>query len=120
MDRGTLYDAVRELAYADRFDDAQTVLDGMDQDDDRVLTYSGFTHRKLDNLELANAFYRDATTKNTYNILARSYMCQGYVEAGDTDAAIAEWREVMARGGEGAWAEASLHETIRFGLTHNY
>ena len=121
LDTDTLYGAVRELAYAGRYLDAQGVLAAMaDQSDDRVLTYWGFTHRKMGNIELANAFYEDALKKNPDNILARSYMGQGFVAAGDQDAAIEQWREIKARGGEGSWAEASLRKAIRTGMTYSY
>lgn len=121
LDTDTLYGAVRELAYAGRYLDAQGVLDAMpDQSDDRVLTYWGFTHRKLGDLELANAFYQQAIDANPDNILARSYMGQGYVEEGRTDEAIAQWQEIKARGGLGTWAEESLRTAIRDGRTFNY
>jgi len=121
LDADTLYRAVRELAYAGRYDDAQGVLRAMpDQADDRVLTYWGFTHRKMGNSVLARSYYRRAIEANPDNILARSYMGQGYVEDGDTDAAIAQWREIKARGGVGSWAEAALREAIRTGLTYSY
>lgn len=117
----TLYRAVRELAYAGRYADAQAVLGAMpDQNDDRVLTYWGFTHRKLGHAALAAAFYDQAIARNPDNILARSYMGQGFVEAGDTEAAIAQWREIKARGGAGSWAEAALREAIRTGMTFSY
>lgn len=121
LDDGTLYRAVRELAYAGRYEDAQGVLRVMaDQTDDRVLTYWGFTHRKMGNQALARTYYEQAIYRNPDNILARSYMGQGFVEDGNTDAAIAQWYEIKARNGEGTWAEASLREAIRTGLTHNY
>ncbi len=121
LDADTLYGAVRELAYAGRYDDAQGVLRMMpDQNDDRVLTYWGFTNRKLGHLELANAFYRDAIARNPDNILARSYMGQGFIEEGRTDEAIAQWREIRARGGEGSWAEVSLRNAIRTGVTYSH
>ena len=121
LDSDTLYDAVRELAYAGRYLDAQGVLQAMpDQADDRVLTYWGFTHRRLGNVELANAFYQDAIDRNPNNILARSYMAQGFVEAGRMDEAVAQWREITARGGKGSWAETSLREALRTGVTQNY
>ena len=121
LDADTLYAAVRELAYAGRLADAQAVLRAMpDQRDDRVLTYWGFTHRKMGNRVLARSYYERAIAANPDNLLARSYMGQGFVADGDTDAAIAQWREIKARGGEGSWAEASLRETIRTGLTYNY
>ena len=91
-----------------------------DQSDDRVLTYWGFTHRKLGHTELANAFYLKALAKNPDNLLARSYMGQGFVAEGRVDDAIAQWREIRARGGEGTWAEASLRESIRSGITYSY
>lgn len=115
-----LYDAVRELAYAGQYVNAQGILRVMDQDDDRVLTYWGFTYRKMGELELANAFYENAITTNPDNILARSYMGQGFVSEGKTELAIEQWREIKARGGEGSWAEASLREAIRTGLTYSY
>lgn len=121
LDSDTLYEAVRELAYAGRYGDAQGVLREMaDQNDDRVLTYWGFTHRKLGNLELANTFYTHAITRNPDNILARSYMGQGHVEEGRMDEAIAQWQEIKARGGTGTWAEASLRQAILTGSTYSY
>ncbi|WP_170418214.1 tetratricopeptide repeat protein [Ruegeria arenilitoris] len=115
-----LYQAVRELAYNGQFENAQSVLRVMDQDDDRVLTYWGFTYRKMGEAELAETYYQRAIESNPDNILARSYMGQGYVTEGKTELAIAQWREIKARGGEGTWAEASLREAIRTGLTYSY
>lgn len=121
MDLDGLLGAARELAYAGRYDEAQGVLRVLsDQKDDRVLTYWGFTHRKLGNVSLANAFYEQALTENPDNILARSYMGQGFVEEGRTEEAIVQWREIMARGGEGSWAEESLRKAIKSGVTYNY
>ncbi len=115
-----LYDAVRELAYDGQYENAQGILRIMDQDDDRVQTYWGFTYRKMGELELANVFYQKAIDANPDNLLARSYMAQGFVAEGKTDLAIEQWREIKARGGEGTWAEASLREAIRTGLTYSY
>ncbi|WP_170468616.1 tetratricopeptide repeat protein [Ruegeria arenilitoris] len=115
-----LYDAVRELAYDGQLESAQEILRVMDQNDDRVLTYWGFTYRKMGELDLANAYYSDAIAANPDNLLARSYMGQGFVTEGKTDLAIAQWREIKARGGEGTWAEASLREAIQRGLTYSY
>lgn len=121
LDTDTLYGAVRELAYAGRYQDAQGVLSVMsDQSDDRVLTYWGFTHRQMGNAELALSFYEQALSRNPDNLLARSYMAQGMVAEGKLDAAIAQWREIKARGGEGSWAETSLKTAISTGKTYNY
>lgn len=116
-----LYGAVREYAYAGQYENAQTILTAMDdQSDDRVLTYWGFTHRKLGNVELGMAFYDRAVSINPDNLLARSYMGQAHVEAGDTYLAWVQLQEIRTRGGTGTWPEQSLAEAIRSGETYNY
>lgn len=116
-----LYDNVRALAHSKRFDDAQAVLAAMsDQSEDRVLTYWGFTHRKLGDVGLGMAFYDQAITQNPNNILARSYLGQAHVEAGDLVAARNELQEIRKRGGAGTWAETSLASAIQTGITFNY
>ncbi len=121
LDSETLYKAVRELAYAGRYHDAIKVLDQMpEQLDDKVLTYRGFTARKLGDLELANVYYQQAIELNPDNILARSYMGQGKVSEGDLVTATLQLREIQNRGGAGTWAETSLRDAIATGSTYNY
>ena len=121
LDSDTLYKAVRELAYAGRYQDAIKVLDQMpEQLSDRVLTYRGFTARKLGRAEAATAYYSQAIAINPDNILARSYMGQGFVEAGDKLAALEQLREIQTRGGTGTWSEVSLRTAIQSGTTYNY
>jgi len=121
LDGDTLYEAVRELAYAGRYDEAIQVLDEMpNQTSDRVLTYRGFTARKLGRAQAAEAYYQQAIALNPDNILARSYMGQGYVEAGDKVAALTQLREIQARGGTGTWSEISLRRAIESGKTYSY
>lgn len=116
LNQDELYDAAREKAYAGRYDDAIGVLDDMaDQQSDKVLTYRGFTARKLGQLELANLYYQQALEANPDNILARSYMGQGFAEAGDKVAAMIQLREIRARGGAGTWAEKALATTLETG-----
>ncbi|NNK16215.1 MAG: hypothetical protein HKP51_04840 [Sulfitobacter sp.] len=115
-----LEDAVRELAYAGRNQEAQQVLAQMDQTSDLVMTYWGFTHRKLGNLTKARDFYTFAIEKNPDNILARSYMGQGLVAEGNVAAALRQLREIRSRGGQDTWAEASLVKAIATGVTYNY
>lgn len=121
LDPDRLYGAVRELAYAGRLKDAQGVLAVMpDQNDDRVLTYWGFTWRKLGNTELGREFYLKAINRNPDNLLARSYMGQGMVSDGDVEGAAVQLAEIRARGGTGSWPETSLAEALRSGRTHDY
>lgn len=116
-----LIGAVRELAYAGRFLDAQGVLKAMpDQRDDLVLTYWGFTHRKLGHPKLANTFYARAISQNPDNHLARSYMGQGLVESGQMAQALAQWKEIRKRGGTDTWAEVSLRTALESGQTYSY
>ena len=121
MNGDQLLETARELAYLDRFEDAQAVLAAHpDQKNDRVLTYWGFTNRKLGRTDLANGFYQQAIAQNPDNILARSYMAQGFVSEGKYVEALREWKEIRARGGAGTWAEVSLRQAIETGQTINY
>jgi tetratricopeptide (TPR) repeat protein len=116
-----LYRAARELAYAGRYGETLNVLAAMsDQRDDRVLTYRGFVHRSMGDLALGERYYRDAIAANPDNLLARSYMGQGFVEEGRIDEAYAQLVEIRARGGEGGWPAEALETAIRTGVTTNY
>jgi tetratricopeptide (TPR) repeat protein len=113
--------AIQELAFFGDINAAQQILRQLDNPtSDLALTYWGFTHRKQGNLTLANLFYQDAIDRNPDNILARSYMGQGFVEAGKMDAAIAQWQAINSRDGADSWAARSLESAIRTGLTYNY
>ncbi len=121
LDDDTLYGAVREFAYAGQYDHAQAALTAMsDQEDDRVLTYWGFTHRKMGDVATGMAYYRQAIAKNPKNILARSYMGQALVEQGDLVGAQAQLDAIVDAGGRGSWAEASLYQAITTGKTYSY
>ena len=115
------YQAVRELAYLERYTAALMVLDAMsDQRDDRVLTYRGFIKRKVGQMDQAFQYYRDAIDKNPDNLLARSYMGQGFVELGDIPLARRQHQEILTRGGQGTWAEVSLRDALASGRTYRY
>ena len=73
LNQEQLLGAARELAYAGRQEDAQAVLSVMaDQQDSVVLTYWGFTHRKLGNSELARAYYDQALARDFWAELLKS------------------------------------------------
>jgi tetratricopeptide (TPR) repeat protein len=115
------YQAVRELAYLERYAAAARVLDAMsDQRDDRVLTYRGFLKRKVGQMDQALRYYQAAIEKNPNNLLVRSYMGQGFVDSGDLAAARRQHDEILARGGKGTWAEASLRDALASGRTYRY
>lgn len=120
LDDDLRYNAVRELAYAGKLDHASDVLDAMQAGDDRVLTYRGFIARQQGDWAQALAYYQDALRANPDNILARSYMGQGYVLQGEIPAAQVQLQEIRDRGGRGSWAEASLLRALRTGQTSAY
>jgi tetratricopeptide (TPR) repeat protein len=120
LDTDGFYENVRELAYAGRYSDAQQILALMPQDDDRTLTYMGFTNRKQGNMDVAMSYYTQALQVNPANVLARSYMGQGLVEQGEMKQAMAQLRAIRAHDGSGTWAEASLRTAIATGETFNY
>lgn len=117
----TRFGAVRELAYAGRYDDALAVLAAMHEGNtDRVLTYLGFITRKSGDMAGGMAYYARALEVNPDNILARSYMGQAMVEQGDIASATRQLDEIRLRGGEGTWAEASLAHAVGTGQTLSY
>lgn len=121
LDDDTLYRAARELAYAGQYEAAQGVLAAMsDPTEDRVLTYLGFTRRKLGDLEGGMAYYRAALEANPDNLLARSYMGEALAETGETALARAQLSEIRARGGRGTWAEIALRLAIESGQSRAY
>ncbi|MFK7941168.1 MAG: tetratricopeptide repeat protein [Roseovarius sp.] len=117
----TLYGAVREFAYAGQYENAQQALAQMsDPNDDRVLTYMGFTTRKMGDVDAGIAYYEQAIANNPGNILARSYMGQALVEQGKLDAANRQLTAINAAGGQDSWAATSLRTAIKTGATYSY
>lgn len=121
LDDDQRYQAVRELAYAGRYGDSLKVLATMsDQNDDRVLTYYGFNHRRAGRIALGMEFYRKALEKNPDNLLARSYYGQAFVAQGDMTSAQAQLTQIQARDGRDTWAETALKRAIQSGVGYDY
>ena len=92
LDDDGLYRAVRELASA----------------------------RSQGDLASGEALYRAALEVNPDNLLARSYMGQGYVTEGRVDEAYAQLVEIRSRGGADGWPAEALETAIRTGVTTSY
>lgn len=108
------YAAVRELAYGGRYASAMMVLDTAEAPEDpRFLNYRGFVHRKLGDTETAMRYYHRALAADPDALLARSYMGQGLIAQGDLTGALAQLREIEARGGGDTWAHAALEQALR-------
>jgi tetratricopeptide (TPR) repeat protein len=115
------YKAVRELAYAGRYDEALAMLDTMAEGDTaRVMTYRGFALRKAGQVEEGIAAYEAAIALDPKNILARSYYGQLLVEMNELDLARDQLASIRAAGGSDTWAEISLAKAITTGQTYTY
>lgn len=115
------FDAVRELAYSGAYDRATAVLASFDAPDSSdAQTYAGFIARKTGDMDAAFDHYAKALQADPDNVLARSYMGQGYVAVGNLDAAHAELREIRARGGRETWAEFALESALKTGQGYAY
>lgn len=110
-DQATLYQSLRELAWAGRYDDALRVLALLDEND-KTLNYQGFIARSLGDWTAAEGFYTAALSANPDNLLARSYYGQGLTERGDLDGAKLQLREIRQRGGRQSWPEIALRLKI--------
>ena len=60
------------------------------QQDPRVLNYTGYSHRKAGRLEIGITYYRQALAINPDFNLAREYLGEGYIAAGRIDLAMNE------------------------------
>lgn len=115
------YHAVRELAYAGVYDRASAVLATFEHPQaSEPLTYAGFIARKTGNTAAALGYYEQALAADPDNLLARSYLGQGFVAVGNLTAARAQLQEIRARGGRETWAEFALETSIRTSRGYAY
>jgi tetratricopeptide (TPR) repeat protein len=115
------FKAVRELAYAERYDEALAMLDTMTEGNtSRVMTYRGFALRKSGHVEEGIAAYQQAIAIDPANILARSYYGQLLVQLDKIEEAEIQLASIQTAGGAGTWAELSLAKAIKTGETYNY
>lgn len=107
------FEAARELAFADRYQDALKVLaTAQNPQDPRILNYTGYALRKSGQIDAALDHYRQALAIDPDYILARSYMGQALIDHGDVAAAKAELLEIRRRGGRDTWAYLSLKQAL--------
>lgn len=115
------FGAVRELAYAGRYEDARQVLAAMTEgESSRVMTYRGFLLRQTGQIEAGIAAYERAIALDPANNLARSYYGQLLVQMDEMALARAQLDQIRAHGGAGSWAEQSLATAITTGVTYTF
>jgi tetratricopeptide (TPR) repeat protein len=95
-----LYRQGAALALAGQYDRALEVLALVkNQNDPRVLNYTGYSNRKLGRLDTAFGYYKKALDIDPNFVLAREYLGEGYVAAGRIDLAKGQLTEIAARCG---------------------
>ena len=108
-----LYQQGRALAKAGQYDWALQVLAAVqNQNDPRVLNYTGYSNRKAGRLEIGITYYRKALAIDPNFVLAREYLGEGYVAAGRIDLAQVELGEIKARVGTGSEEYRDLAKAI--------
>jgi tetratricopeptide (TPR) repeat protein len=108
-----LYLQGRALAKAGEYDWALDVLAQIeDQNQPRVLNYTGYSHRKAGRLETGVAYYQKALAIDPNFVLAREYLGEGYVAAGKLDLAKAQLEEIRVRAGEKSEEYIDLKKAI--------
>jgi len=79
-----LYEQGRVLAKAGQYEWALQVLAAIqNQNDPRVLNYTGYSNRKAGRIEIGITYYRKALAIDPNFVLAREYLGEGYVQKGD-------------------------------------
>jgi tetratricopeptide (TPR) repeat protein len=108
-----LYQQGRLLAKDGEYDWALQVLALVEnQNDPRVLNYTGYSHRKAGRLETGISYYRKALAINPDFVLAREYLGEGYVAAGRIADAKGELAEIAKRCGVGCEEYKDLKKVI--------
>lgn len=119
FDDDALYDAARELAYDDQYENAIELLQlASNPDDPRILNYLGFANRKAGRMDVGMGYYKEALKRDPDYILARSYMGQAYLQQNKRNAAREQLLEIEARGGKGTWAHTALVMAMKNASTY--
>jgi tetratricopeptide (TPR) repeat protein len=92
--------AGRQLARDGHFNEAIAILESVaNKNDAFVLTYLGYSHRKLGDIDLGISFYKKALDIDPDNVATREYLGEGYVSKGQLDLAYLELAEIEQRCG---------------------
>jgi tetratricopeptide (TPR) repeat protein len=112
-----LYEQGRLLAKAGQYDWALQVLAVIkNQNDPRVLNYTGYSNRKAGRIEIGITYYRKALAIDPNFVLAREYLGEGYVAAGRIDLARLELNEIKNRAGTASEEYQDLSKAIATGV----
>ena len=113
VDDGDLLDSGIALAYAGRYEDAIRALTLIaDKDKPEVWNFLGYSTRKSGRLAEGLTFYRKAIEIDPDYTLARAYMGEAHLTAGDRNAAVAQLREIERRDGRDSEAYVYLASAL--------
>jgi len=108
--------AGRALALEGHYRDAIKVLAMASNDNDpAVLTYLGYSQRKLGNVDLGISLYKKALDIDPDNVDTREYLGEGYVSKGELDLAWLELVEIEKRCGTTCVEYRALEKALQSG-----
>jgi tetratricopeptide (TPR) repeat protein len=108
--------AARQLALDGHYHEAIKVLElASNKNDPAVLTYLGYSHRKLGNIDLGISLYKKALEIDPDNVDTREYLGEGYVSKGQLDLAWLELVEIEKRCGTTCVEYQALDKALRSG-----
>jgi tetratricopeptide (TPR) repeat protein len=108
--------AGRQLALDGHYEEAIEVLAlASDQSDPAVLTYLGYSHRKLGNVDFGISLYQKALEIDPDNVNTREYLGEGYVSKGELDLAWLELVEIKKLCGTTCVEYRALETALRSG-----
>ncbi len=91
LDDKELTEQGRALALAGHYDNALAVLDAVgNKRDATVLTYIGYSHRKMGDVDVGIRYYKEALAIEPNNLNTREYLGEGYASSGRIEEAKAE------------------------------
>jgi tetratricopeptide (TPR) repeat protein len=108
--------AGRQLARDGNYNEAIAVLENVaDKSNPRVLTYLGYSHRKLGDVDLGISLYKKALEIDPENVDTREYLGEGYVTKGQLDLAYLELAEIEKRCGTSCKEYQALEKAMLSG-----
>lgn len=100
LDDESIYEAGRDLAKAERYDEAIAVLSlAANKADPRILNYLGYSHRKQGRVLVGLGYYQEALKVDPEYILVREYLGEAHLQLGDLASAQEQLREIEKRCG---------------------
>jgi tetratricopeptide (TPR) repeat protein len=110
--------AGRQLALDGHYRDAIKILElASNENDPAVLTYLGYSHRKLGDVNLGISLYKKALDVDPDNVDTREYLGEGYVSKGQLDLAWLELVEIEKRCGTTCVEYKALEQALRSGTS---